>query len=145
MDRFKTPQFKALEREWYAKLKESGFVDAEDSEGMLKSWHSCYFQQRFEPDYYHHKEEYYRQAGIFLETYRFTSQTDKEIWALHSKGLSLREISKEFEGRKNSSKDSINSVIKRLASFMESGKQETKPNPHEQLELGFNPRRRRKR
>lgn len=91
MRQFQTKSFKNLKKEWYKKLEQSGFKDAE-TEHYLKEWDSHYFQSRIEPDLFDIKQTYFYQAEQFLQTDSFDSNLDREIWRLHSDGLSYREI-----------------------------------------------------
>lgn len=95
--RFRTSDFKKLQKTWYLKLKESGFEDAEDTNNkdeVLKQWHCAYFQVRHRPQQFEAQQEYYRQARSFYHRYPFPDQGEKRIWLLHSDGQSLRQISK---------------------------------------------------
>lgn len=99
MIKFKTKQFKTLQREWYRKLKDSGFDDIEDvdsPEEYLKAWHSQYFQKRHTPDKFIANQEYYRRTQAFLMHYTFANQLDKQIWKMHSEGRPLRAIAKKL-------------------------------------------------
>lgn len=91
----KHPQFKALQQEWYLKLKESGFEDIEDTNSpreMLKSWHNYIFRDinKIEADA---KAYYFEIATQILHTYKFRTMADKILWENHALGLSIREIS----------------------------------------------------
>lgn len=107
MSHHHTKKFKALQKVWYDKLKESGFEDIEDTNSpheYLKTWHSSYFQIVHEPIAYEHKKVYYEQASAFLHEY-FTDHQyglfDKFrpdlVWELHVQGVSVREIAKRLE------------------------------------------------
>lgn len=96
--------FKSLQAEWDKKLKASGFEDIEDRNSdkeFLKSWHSDYFRCRYTTDEFEAKREYYEMACRFLHEVFFDSDTllffgvrdeEREIWELHSKGNSIRDI-----------------------------------------------------
>lgn len=95
-NKFSSPEFKALEREWQQKLKESGFNDAE-SGPYLKEWDSFYFQARHEPQSFNLHHDYYYLAVHFLNEHEFSSQYEKDIWKMHANGMGYREIAKEIE------------------------------------------------
>jgi hypothetical protein len=84
----------ALQREWYAKLKASGFEDIEtgdENSGLLKT------DKRIEEgrgDEYAASAEYYRRAGVFLHHHDFASDADRSIWELHSEGVGMNEIAR---------------------------------------------------
>ena len=116
------PDLKELVKIWYAKLKESGFKDAErflndHCEPVLHYWDSTYFSTSgaVRPEEFEARQEYFYKATQFLNTYQFKSQTDHHIWRLHSEGMGLRGISKDLaESGVKLNKDSVARVIKRL-------------------------------
>lgn len=87
-----------IEREWYSKLKESGFTDIENynhPNRPLTSWHGFKWANILKDE----KEEieaYYSKARALLHTYKFDSETHKIIWELHSEGLSKRQIERKL-------------------------------------------------
>lgn len=87
-----------LQKEWYAKLKASGF---EDAEAPLKKggftlvfWSSHYFASKNETTV-EAQRAYYYQAGELLHTFPFECDKDRRIWEFHSEGTPLREIAKK--------------------------------------------------
>jgi hypothetical protein len=83
----------ALQREWYAKLKASGFEDIETGgeDGLLKT------DKRIEDgrgDEYQASAEYYRRAGRFLHARRWEDVTERRIWELHAAGMGMNEIAR---------------------------------------------------
>lgn len=86
--------FKKLQKEWYAKLKESGFKDIEnpdDQDAPLNSIEgSSEFSKRIARWSKDLRREYFRDAESFLETGFFDSQKEEMIWRLHSTGISIR-------------------------------------------------------
>jgi hypothetical protein len=88
---------KALLKEWDARLKLSGFEDAEG--GMVNGNNSCFSDGRMSTarrmEYFLDSEEYFRLAGLFFHHHKFESPRDKYVWRLHSEGFSTRAISKE--------------------------------------------------
>ena len=103
-----------LTKEWYAKLKKSGFDDIEDSEDTLKRWHTKIFLNASAVSS-QAKQDYYRIAGYFLNDYEFKSDYEKKIWELHATGKSMRGIGKQLGKHK---KDYVNRIIQRLRKEM---------------------------
>lgn len=87
---------KALQKEWYKKLKDDGFTDIENDEDHLKFYNSQFAAQFVERDSYvwEAKAEYYRMAEHFLHEYEFESELEKVIWEYHANALSYRDIAK---------------------------------------------------
>lgn len=86
---------KDLQDKWNKILKDEG-LEIESPSGMLGEYSRSKFQQK---GYYkYHKvqaesnEEYYRLAGHFLHDYEEFTEFEKTVWALHSDGLSHRDI-----------------------------------------------------
>jgi hypothetical protein len=122
----------SLQKIWYKKLKESGFEDIEDVSSpreYLKTWHSNYFYQRYTPESFEFKQEYYRKASLFLHMYSFewfpgssiVNWMEREIWRQHSEGISLRAIALHFQNMGiSTNKDKINHIVQRLSEIMKS-------------------------
>lgn len=100
-DPFKTKEFKSLQKEFYAKLKdELGFEDIEvlDSpKEFLGSWHDSYFTARHNAEEFSEISQYYNSAADILSNFNFESEIEKNIWEKHSLGLSIRKIAKELD------------------------------------------------
>lgn len=112
---FRTPEFKKTQAEYYKKLKDSGFDDAEKDENYLKEWHSHYFQSRNNKDTFESKQEYFSQAEQFLNIFK----TLKIIWAMHTEGQSYREITASMERKGiKCNKDKVNLIINNLKGIM---------------------------
>lgn len=123
---FKSKEFQDLKNEWYRKLKDTGFNDLDQDENSLKTWDSSRLTRKIQGQYYVNnkvyneaREEYYRQAGWFLNDYRWGNYLRnpkkffyKEIWTLHSEGISIRNIVKilKLKGIKIS-QDPVNRII----------------------------------
>lgn len=84
--------FAALKKEWYNKLKETGFEDIEQDDNYLKSWTSSLVKARNKGSYSESKAEYYRIASHFLHDHAFVSKKEQFIWERHSEGISIRNI-----------------------------------------------------
>jgi len=100
MSQYDSPEFKALQKEWYAKLAASKdkdgevFKDIEDTTRMdkpLKAHHNNRFKS-IPIESRLATEAYYEQASSLLRTYKFENRTHKRIWELHCQGLSRRKI-----------------------------------------------------
>lgn len=86
---------KKLQDQWNRKLAKAGFVDAENREnGMLKKWHSFYYQARFTPESFEERRRYFELATAWLNDGTFETGRHKTAWAHHCEGLSYREIAK---------------------------------------------------
>jgi hypothetical protein len=93
--------FIQLQRQWYAKLKRSGFVDAESDRGILKDWPGKRLMRDYTPQRFKEKQEYYRFASQLIWEHKFQNKLEQNIWYLHCDGYSLREISEELRTPKN--------------------------------------------
>lgn len=125
---YKTKEFKKLEKKWYKKLESNGFENIEDSVGRLKEWSSRFYLNhnnqkghkiKYEDILFKStiKTEYYRRAEQFLHSHTFNDKLEKEIWRMHSEGISCRAIAKKIN-RPKYKKDAINEKIRALAKMM---------------------------
>lgn len=84
----------ALQREWYAKLRASGFEDIETGDehsGLLKT------DKRIDEgrgDEYAASAEYYRRAGVFLHQRTWCDEAERAVWELHADGVGMNEIAR---------------------------------------------------
>jgi hypothetical protein len=82
---------------------------------MLKQWHSTMFIHRFDKERFEAKQTYFEHASNFLHTHRFELHIDREVWALHAEGKSLREIAKLLSNDTfQLSKDGALKIIRKL-------------------------------
>lgn len=83
-------QFLALQRQWYSKLAQTGFVDIEREDGLVidRVGGPPPVSKRTPP-------EYYRLVRQSLHEHRFKSKTERAIWELHGNGLPGRAIAKQ--------------------------------------------------
>jgi hypothetical protein len=113
----------ALTREWYAKLKASGFEDIETGDehsGLLKT------DKRIEEgrgEEYAASAEYYRRAGVFLHHREWADDRERRIWELHSEGMGMNEIARTAKAGNTL----VHATINRLRAEMLSGRQGRKP------------------
>ena len=90
---FETNEFKRLNKEWYSKLKASGFVDTESTSSIEAD---SVVKQEFAVD--HKWVEYNQQCVLFLESGVLTEKLDLFIFELHCDGRSNREIARLMVG-----------------------------------------------
>lgn len=85
--------FEKLKAKWDKKLLDSGFEDIENKDGTLKSeGHLRTLSRGFKDS----REQYYREAQNFLNTYKFDNKMECGIWNMHSEGTSFRTIASVF-------------------------------------------------
>lgn len=118
----KAESFADIQKKWYAKLKKSGFEDAERPEGdrfALKNPSEACKRDIVIKDYYA-KLEYYSMARKFIHDYKFESNLEKVIWEYHSEGVSVRNIAKLLKKVKvmKPNKDNVALIVARLADEM---------------------------
>lgn len=113
-----TKEFLALQAKWDKKLKDSGFNDAEQRDGNLKTWSSVY-RLKHSDTTLEAKVEYYRAAGHFLYEYEF-SVFEKKVWELHVQGISMRNIVKVLKERENmhTYRRKVHETVQRLVKVM---------------------------
>lgn len=107
---------KALQREWYQKLKDTGFQDIEVYSGGEQNRYrtNSGWIEKMGAERFLIKRDYYILAGHFLHDHDFKSEGEKEIWSLHSDGKTIRSIAKALEMRSCQ----VFLVIKRLRKKM---------------------------
>lgn len=105
--------YESLKKTWYAKLKKSGFVDAESKSGGLNTWSNNKFRDHNETTF-SAKQDFYFMAGRFYYDHKFKSVKEKNIWKRYADGATMREIAKHYD----MSKASIMKLIKELTNIM---------------------------
>ncbi len=119
MSQFKTPKFKALQDEWYKKLKSDGFEDIEADETKLKRWDSHVFYARHSPTSFAASQEYFRYAGIFLHEHEFKTKAERVIWELHSEGMTTQAIFETLRSRRSKiTRNQVYATVKSLSDLM---------------------------
>lgn len=107
----------ALQREWAAKLKASGFDDIESGEdGMLSR--SRAETGRVTHDEHVQTASYYQRAGVMLHHRRWSDLRERRIWELHSEGIGMNEIARSVKAGNTL----VHATINRLAAEMMGGK-----------------------
>lgn len=90
--------FLSLQREWYQKLKDSGFIDLEKllpSGDMADLLSGGGLRSDYTPTVIEARYSYFAKARRFAQYYdRFPSDLHREIWRLYGEGLSMRAIGK---------------------------------------------------
>jgi hypothetical protein len=93
-------KFKELQRKWYKKLLNDGFVDIENENHQLRDFET----QKYSKNIFNGlpfadwirmklaKMEYYTLARQFIYIHKFPSVKIKKIWSMHAEGLSCRQI-----------------------------------------------------
>lgn len=100
---------KSLQSVWYQKLKDEGFDDIETS----FQFHSSYFKD-LAPKLMLEKEAYFSKASSFLNDFEFYSQLERDVWEMHSKGDTIREISSKLQ----TSVGNTQGIVSRLRNIM---------------------------
>lgn len=111
---YETSKFLALQKEWRKKLKESGFEDEEDNNGLLKVSTNTRLKAAGPVVAIRAKVEYYTLAGKFLHDHMFKNQADHNAWKLHAQGLGWKAIAKKL----NLSTAVVRGKIERLRTIM---------------------------
>lgn len=114
-----TKEFKNIDTIWKKKLKASGFQDQEIDEYLQKD--SEYYRRNYSNTIkVEAKETYYRLAGQFLYSHKFTTQKEELIWKLHAEGLSDRDIADRLKklGFTSTKKSAVNNITKSLGVLM---------------------------
>ena len=126
ISKLRTKEFKTLQREWYKKLKDSGFKEIEDTSSpleMLKTWHSSYFINRNTPDTFLAKQSYFQSASRFLHSNKFKSEKDRLIWEMHCDGATLRGIASELKEKLWFVHRTVNNLILKMQLSSKSARQ----------------------
>jgi hypothetical protein len=97
-------QYAKLKKIWYAKLKDSGFIDIEP---YGKFFRGGSLKWKFNPNDetghskdFKAKEEYHYLARQLLNENVFKTNLHKIIWEYHSEGISTRDIAKLLKDAK---------------------------------------------
>lgn len=118
MDWHKTPKFLKLQQQWYNKLKKKGFVDIEHDEDHLKLSSERFVVRNSgayaNPTLTSAKFEYYNNCRKFMSTYLFKNKREKEIFEMHTEGISIRDIATKTR----LSRRKVHETIKRLVKEM---------------------------
>jgi len=132
MSEFDSKEFLALKTKWYKKLAKSGFSDAENSSGNLLQGSNPYAYRnrtlygvkstdvvaQFHETGINAVRDYFDLAGEFLRVHKFKNAKQKEMWRLHSEGLSAKEMAKLHPRQSGYKKTNVYDVIKTLRDEM---------------------------
>lgn len=94
MNQWESKAFKKLQSEWYKKLKDTGFQDAEEivgGEQKLKQNAPNVYRQA-DPVYIESKARYFELLTQHVASYRFSEPIDRTIMGLKSQGFKISEI-----------------------------------------------------
>lgn len=93
-----TREFLALQKKWYAKLRDKGFRDIEvmDRDGSMDSPMLLDTASSIAANFDESREEYYRLARAFVFEADFQSAIARHIWTLHADGVTYRAIVKSL-------------------------------------------------
>lgn len=104
---------KQLTKVWYAKLKKSGFVEAEDTNSVnefMKQWDDYHFRSMHSPEKFQEIQDYYQLATEFLGVHEFNDKQERNIWQLHADGFSIRQTATKLRLQK----DKVHKILRRL-------------------------------
>lgn len=107
-----------LKKEWYKKLKDSGFNDIEKASGSIGRTQLNLKNRNF--DQIQATQEYYSMARTFILEHKFNDERELYVWTRHSEGDSERTISStmQSDGHEPLSRAEIGRKIRRLSNLM---------------------------
>jgi hypothetical protein len=114
---WETPKFRTLNKKWHDKLESLGFYDMEEFDSpmeLMKTHENERFRIKFTGDEFIARQRYYELAGQLLHSYKFESESDRQIWKLHSEGVSERAIAREYGFKHQKVKNLVSSLKKRI-------------------------------
>lgn len=113
---FRTKEFLKLQKEWYKKLKQSGFEDleffgenGEPTHNMLNQ-SLANIRKTYSPQSFY----YFNRAGWFLHHGWFLDKLEHDIWELHCEGLSNYQIGLKFGRGREAIRARVTRVRKRM-------------------------------
>ena len=86
-------KFKALQKQWYKKLAQTGFRDIEDGNGNLRNLSTKLTS--VDPGHAGMTQEYYEAARALMHTNYLKDIKTKIVWGQHSEGSTIESISKK--------------------------------------------------
>lgn len=111
-------EFKALQKQWYARLKEEDFQDAENAKGHLRK-ESSHFTKKEIVAKFESTRTYFYNTTQFLNYHEFANEYEKVVWDYHSNGMSSREIATTLrKAGLKSNYDKVQHIIRRLRRVM---------------------------
>jgi len=99
MSQISRKQFRALQKQWYQRLKAEGFKDLEYAGSFTYPGQyagKLAFTYDDDPVSWESREEYYRVAGRYLHEHKFRNEKEREIFALHVEGNDKPDILKKL-------------------------------------------------
>lgn len=112
-----------LQQEWYARLKREGFHDIEtvlpdgSSSPLLKPSPGAQ-GRRYRALEMETRQDYYTLAGQYYWANKWLKEREKEVWKLHSEGLSYRKIIKALRPTYKIGLQSVTNIIKKHKKLM---------------------------
>jgi hypothetical protein len=92
-DYWKTPEFRKLQLEWYAKIEAAGFIDIEDVSQNEYISSSQEFNKNNKGEQNGSGPDYYEYCHKILREFRFKREMHREIFEKHTEGMPTPEIS----------------------------------------------------
>lgn len=110
-----SPEFAKLQAEWYAKLKQSGFEDAEVNEVYMHKY-AGYFKAKNTPTEFQETQDFYYYATQKLQTGKFNSKLEYRIWEMFCDRVGSRETARRLKrlGYKRIGKDRVLETVRVL-------------------------------
>ncbi len=99
MTYWSSEHFKALQKAWYQRLKDSGFQDAEEMIGeelKLKQRAACNVYQGADKLTRETKETYFRFVSQMVQETEFKREVDRLIMTRHAEGMKIKRICEEL-------------------------------------------------
>lgn len=114
---------KALLAQWYKKLKESGFDDAEQDEVYMKQ-SALWFRAKHNVRTFNEKQDFHLKLSHLLETASFKNKKEKLIWEMHANARGIREIARavsKLYGKRHTKSDIHGRLLAIKKRFKEEG------------------------
>lgn len=86
-------KLKALQKQWYKKLAQTGFKDIEDGNGNLRNLSTKL--TRVDPAHAAMTQEYYEAARALMHTNYLKDIKTKIVWGQHAEGNTIESIAKK--------------------------------------------------
>jgi hypothetical protein len=107
-----TEEFKKLKKEWYGKLAEAGFKDAELNPPLdMDTAHTLDMAA---------VQEHYMQVAQYLHYGEFEAPIEKAVWFVYSEGYSVRNVSRIL----HMPRKSVTQIVEKHTERMKHGKAE---------------------
>ncbi len=117
-------KLRPLQKEWYAKLKEDGFVDIEEDPVNFNNAYLKHVKRKTYQNNETYREaikEYYYICYQFLHEYPFETEVHRAIWEAYADGATMREIANLLNSdpsKKGYKKSHVHNIVKALETLM---------------------------